>query len=265
MTAPGREPYLGYRGDDHDTPWAGSYDEAMAPLAPHVVDAVSTGAVAPALFTPVEEVGSMVEGDEPVETGLSVHPDGSITVNVRTPMPGVTPGMWDWWFGWHGCDDRRYKLWHPQAHLSARWQDGGDDERYVGRTSLVVEYLGATLAHAAIRFVPPGEMGFAEADLAGQVAICARTGSSQHPVDLGWLVHHVRPVEGGSEMRSRFWLGGRHTAPRRSNPVLDRVVPPVANRVVSLDARAATELLVHCAQEMSHLAARLPGLHETFS
>jgi hypothetical protein len=47
--------------------------------------------------------------------------------------------------------------------------------------------------------------------------------------------------------------------------VLDRVVPPVANRIIPLDARAATELLVHCAQEMSHLAARLPGLHGTFS
>ncbi len=260
------EPHLGYRGADHDTPWARFYDEAMAPLAPPVVQALAVGAVAPALFTPVEDVGALVDGDEPVEDGFSVHPDGAITVNVRTPMPGVTPAMWDWWFGWHGSDDRRYKLWHPRAHLSARWEDGGssDDGGHIGRTSLVVEYLGATLVHAAIRFVPPAEMGFSERALAGQTAICARTGSSQHPVDLGWLVHHVRPVDGGSEMRSRFWLGGRHTAPRRPNPVLDRVVPPVANRMVALDARAADELLVHCAQEMSHLAARLPALHEAF-
>jgi hypothetical protein len=257
------EPYLGYRDGDHDTPWAPFYDEALAPLHPHVAFAVTTGALAPPLFTSVEDVGAMAEGDEPVETGFAVHPDGSITVNALTPMPGVTPAMWDWWFGWHGCDDRRYKLWHPRAHLSAQWADGGDDIAYVGRTSHVVEYLGSTLAHAAIRFVPPAELGLDLPD--GEVAICARTGSSQHPVDLGWLVHHVRPTEGGSEMRSRFWLGGRHTAPRRPNPVLDRVVPPVANRMVGLDARAASALLVHCAQEMAHLAARLPALHERFS
>lgn len=259
------DPYLGYRGDDHDTPFARFYDDAMAPLAPHVVQTVAAGALAPALFPPIEDVATMLAGDGPVEDGIAVHPDGSITVNVRTPMADVTPAMWDWWFGWHGCDDRRYKLWHPRAHLSAAWADGGSQIGYVGRTSHVVEYLGSTLAHAAIRFVAPSEMGFSDGALDGQVAICARTGSSQHPVDLGWLVHHVRPVDGGSEMRSRFWLGGRHTAPRRPNAVLDRVVPPVANRMVSLDARAATELLVHCAQEMSHLAARLPALHEAFA
>jgi hypothetical protein len=32
--------------------------------------------------------------------------------------------------------------------------------------------------------------------------------------------------------------------------------------MAALDARAATELLVHCAQEMAHLAARLPALHD---
>jgi len=263
---PDRTPYLGYRDADRDTPFAAHLTDTMAPLAPHVVDAMATGAVAPVLFTAVEDAATMLDADEPVETGLSVHDDGSITVNVRTAMPEVTPAMWDWWFGWHGSDPRRYKLWHPRAHLYAEWDDGADGDRrgrdrYVGRTSFVDEYLGATLVQAAIRFVPPSVMGFDEARLVDQTAICARTGSSQHPVDLGWLVHHVRPVAGGSEMRSRFWLGGRHTAPRRANPVLDRVVPPVANRMVALDARAATELLVHCAQEMAHLASFLPALH----
>jgi hypothetical protein len=65
-------------------------------------------------------------------------------------------------------------------------------------------------------------------------------------------------------MRSRFWLGGRHTAARSSNPVVRRALPPVANRIVRPSAQSAADLLVHCAQEMSHLAARLPELHAAF-
>ena len=34
----------------------------------------------------------------PVETGYAEASDGSIAVAVKTPMPGVTPQMWDWWF-----------------------------------------------------------------------------------------------------------------------------------------------------------------------
>ena len=113
----------------------------------------------------------MLDRDEPTENGFGLGPDGSIRVAVRTRMPGVSPAMWDWWFGWHGSDSRRYKLWHPRAHLYAEWADGPDGdrrgrERYVGRTSFVDEYIGSTLARAAIRFVPPAELGFAEAPLA---------------------------------------------------------------------------------------------------
>jgi hypothetical protein len=72
--------------------------------------------------------------------------------------------MWSWWFGWHGCDTRRYKLWHPRAHLFAAWKDGDDtgrqgDERYIGRWSLIGEYIGSSMLNGAIQFVAPAEMG----------------------------------------------------------------------------------------------------------
>ncbi len=166
-------------------------------------------------------------------------------------MPGVTPGMWAWWFGWHGSDARRYKLWHPRAHVSAQWSDGGGDGRYVGRTSVVHEYLGSAYTKAAIQFVEPSVLGLDPA--AGEVAICARLGSADLPVDVGWLIHHVRPTPDGSEMRSRFWMGGRHVAVRRGNRLADRAVRPIAARQLP-DPR---DLMVHCAQEMSHLAGFL--------
>ena len=77
------------------------------------------------------------DGYQPTENGYGHLRDGGIQVSARTDMPGVTPAMWTWWFGWHGSDARRYKLWHPRAHVSARWDDDGPDGRYVGRTSLI--------------------------------------------------------------------------------------------------------------------------------
>jgi hypothetical protein len=94
-------------------------------------------------------------------------------------MPGVTPAMWAWWFGWHGSDARRYKLWHPRAHASAQWSDGGGDGRYVGRTSVVREYLGSAYTKAAIQFVEPPVLGLEPNG--GEVAVCARLGSADLP------------------------------------------------------------------------------------
>jgi hypothetical protein len=269
--APDRDLYLGYRGDDDQTPWARFFDDAMAPLRSEVVDALHTGPVAPPQLGSLEQVAQLLDREDPVETGIAIDADGSVLVSARTPMPGCTPAMWDWWFGWHGSDPRRYKLWHPRAHLSALWGDGDDGgrrgrDRYVGRTSFVDEYLGSTLAPVTIRFVEPAEVGFDQArlDAAGSTAICARTGSSQFPIDLGWLVHLVEPTDGGCCMRSRFWLGGRHTAPRAQVPGLDKVARPAANRKAGFGVDAARDLLVHCSQEMAHLAPFLPELHAAF-
>ena len=95
---------------------------------------------------------------------------------------------------------------------------------------------------------------------ADQAAICARLGSPDLPVDVGWLIHLVRPSADGSQMRSRFWMGGRHVAVRANGTgirLADKVVRPVAARMLP-DPR---DLLVHCAQEMNHLAGFLPELH----
>jgi hypothetical protein len=88
------------------------------------------------------------------------------------------------------------------------------------------------------------------------LAICARTGSPDVPVDVGWLVHQVRPVAGGAEMRCRFFIGGRHIGLRSGKPLADKIIKPVAARLLP-DPR---HLLVHCAQEMNHLAGFLPGV-----
>ncbi|RDH80374.1 hypothetical protein DVS77_00745 [Mycolicibacterium moriokaense] len=258
-----KDRYLGYRGHDYNAPFAEFYRTEMAALPKHVVLALEHGPQAGPTLPEFDDIAALLnEGPQHTENGYGIVRDGGIQVSVRTDMPDVEPAMWAWWFGWHGNDSRRYKLWHPRAHVSARWSDGGGAGSYLGRTSLVQEYLGSAFVRAAIRFVEPSALGLQDIG-DDEVAVCARVGSSDVPVDIGWLVHHVRPTPGGAQMRSRFWMGGRHVGVRANlaNRATDAVVRPVAARQLP-DPR---DLLVHCAQEMNHLAGFLPALFDRFA
>lgn len=267
--------YLGYRGDDANTPWAKYFKPVMAPLPTHVVEALQHGPQGEMALLAFEDAASVAdEGYQQTENGYGVLSDGGYQVSVLTDMPGVTPAMWSWWFGWHGSDSRRYKLWHPRAHLSAAWKDGKDgkdgndgnrsgSQRYIGRWSLISEYIGSSLLNGAIQFVAPEEMG-CPPDSAEAVAICARLGASDAPVDVGWFIHHIRSTKHGSEMRSRFWMGGSQIAVRKAPGVASKAVRPIAARILGDSATSGRNLIVHCAQEMNHLAGFLPQLYQAF-
>lgn len=262
------ERLLGYSAEElAHSPYARFYDPVIGPIQPQVAEALLIGPQAEELFPSASAAGTLIEPDYwPIETGFTRPSDGSIRVFCLTQMPDVTPQMWDWWFGWHGCEAQRYKMWHPKAHIDARWADGRDDESYIGRTSLITEYLGPAVIKGAIRFVRPAVMGFDEARLAaqGEVAICARVGVPGTALRAGWLLHQLRRVEGGSEMRSRMWMGGANTAigddPGMLARGLARAVRPVAGQLLPVPA----DLLVHNAQEMAHLAGFLPQLFDAF-
>ena len=261
--------YLGYRNDDADTPFGKFFKPEMAPLPGHVVEALQHGPQGGMALPSYENAASVAdEGYQQTENGYGVLEDGSYQVSVRTDMPGVTPAMWVWWMGWHGCDTRRYKLWHPRAHLSAAWKDGDDAgregaQRYIGRWSLISEYIGSSLLNGAIQFVAPSEMG-CPPDSDDAVSLCARLGAGDAPVDVGWFIHHIRSTPGGSEMRSRFWMGGAHIAVRKAPGVASKAVRPIASRILGDPGASGRNLLVHCAQEMNHLAGFLTELYESF-
>lgn len=251
------------------SPYARFFNPKIAPLQQHVAEALLNGAVAHELMYPVEKVAELQsEDDWPVENGYTQAPDGSLRVFCLTEMPGVTPAMWEWWFAWHGSDPQRYRLWHPKAHVHVGWQDGRDDlTHYVGRTSNIVEYLGAQRVKLAISFVPPASLGLDEQKLAerGEVAICGRGSFANSPVRTGWLVHHIRPVPGGAEMRSRMWVGGSNVSLGDKPGPLGKAVGFAAGQLSRIKVPNPAELLVHAAQEMAHLAAILPELYETFN
>ena len=262
--------YLGYRAADQAQPYARFFNPELAPLSAHVCAALDRGGVPDILLPGIDGAAENLFGDAAVlEDGWVLTQDGGMRVSVRTDMPGVTPAMVDWWFGWHGDAAAKYKLWHPQAHVHAGWREtppAGTSGRalYVGQTSIVDEYIGSDLIRGAISFVPPASFGFTDPRLDDDqqaTTVCARLGLGDAPINIGYLAHHVRAVPGGSEMRSRFWMGGAHVAGRN---LIGSLAAAVAKRVLRLTESDARALLVHCGQEMPHLAAFLPALYAEF-
>lgn len=250
------------------SPLAAHYQPEMAPLSRAACDALAHGALPPELLPTPEQVahGSPVS-PLMVSHGYALEPGGGLRVALRTPMPGVTPAMVDWWFGWHSDSPERYKLWHPRAHVHAEWlrppPPGSEGRaRYVGQTSIVDEYVGGELGRFAVQFVAPESLGFDAGRLREDVAtaVCARAGLTHLPIDAGYLVHEVLAVPGGSEMRSYFWLGGRYAGARGGGP-LGALAISLARRVLRPTEGDARALFTHCAEEMAHLVTFLPALY----
>lgn len=278
--------YLGYREVDQAKPYAKYFRPLTRPVQEHVVHALVGGKYPAELGYGIGEVADRLArpGYENMESGWTRLNDGVIQVSVLTPMPDVTAEMWDWWFGWHGRETARYKLWHPEAHQFSAWgQDRSADrtltdrQRYVGNVSYVDEYIGGRMQPLAIRFLDAERLGIAT--VAGTTHICARVGFSTLPVAFGWLVHQVRPTDDGAEMRSRFFLNdpAMLSLPADALPVgmaakvlssgvgramAGRLVPVAAGKLIG--DSLGTDMIAHCAAEMNHLAEFLPRLHEEF-
>jgi hypothetical protein len=257
------EKYMSYGTADRAEPWAVFYNEHVLPAHPDAMNALKKGALPVGSLPAKEQVANLLQpGYTDSETGYTLETDGSQRVAVLTRMPGVSPEMWDWWFGWHGCRDSRYKLWHPVAHRAAAWADGRDDVAYIGRVSQIEEYIGKTMEKANIAFRHPVELGFPEAALSDKtkdIFICARVGYTRWPIDFGWLVHQIRRTDDGAEMRSRFFMGGPHIQIRW--PWMPAFVSKILQKMVRLPEQQAIDLLNHCSEEMNHLAGFLPELY----
>jgi len=264
--------HLGWNAADlASKPYARFLDQDIRPLPDQIRQALDRGPLPEPILPTLDAAPQSLFGEAPViENGFALTTDGAIVVAARTDLPGVTPAMIDWWFGWHSDSPERYKLWHPLAHVHATWLSPPPPEsrgrgRYVGATSIVDEYIGSALLRASIRFVPPASLGFTDPSLDDQeqaTIVCARTGLGDVPVDVGYLVHYVRRTAAGSEMRSRFWIGGRYVAGRKS--VLGTVLARAAGVFMRPTEPNARALMVHCAEEMQHLARFLPALYADF-
>lgn len=255
---------LGYSSEDFKKFYSKYYDESNLEISPEVQNVLNNTPFPAGDLPPFSKANYLEDaGYTNLEMGYTTESDGSAHVAMLTHMPGVSPEMWDWWFGWHGSHDSRYKLWHPKSHVSAVWEDGKDDVSYIGRTSLIEEYIGDLYTTAAIQFKRPSDFGFsveAIKDPSKAVYICARIGHPSLPIDYGYLVHQIRALEGGSEMRSRFWMGGQYIYVRKEGLMAD-LVSSFIQKMRKLPPSFAYDLTKHCSEEMNHLASFLPTLY----
>lgn len=264
--------YEGYRDSDRDRPYAHYMAERTAPAPAVVAEAYSSPPLSPDSTPGFDSITTDLAptGYSEVETGFGQRADGTTFVAVRTVMPRVTAAMVDWWFGWHSSEAARYKLWHPDAHLYAAIAedrtalDIPDRAKYIGNTSFVDEYVGPKLQQLGIGFRDPLAHGFEVPP--DQTIVFGRVGSSIAPVDLGWLAHQIRPVDGGAEMRSRFHLNlrGLHVPDVKQAACAVRRGASVDPTDLVLGLDLARDLLMHCGQEMNHLAGFLPELYDEF-
>lgn len=279
--------YVGYRRADYARPWGRFFTERTSPVQAQVRTALARGPV------PTADVPSLAElrqemrrsGYSPIETGFGTTKDGALWTAVRTDMPGVRPEMWDWWFGWHSSESSRYKLWHPEAHLrAALLDDRADDpnltdrQRYLGNTSYVDEYLpdyrsgydylgsqaGGVLVQLGITFVEPRSEGFDLSAFDGTL-IAGRSGPQGSAQTTGVLCHQVRATSTGSEMRSRFYLPAEvSTRVRPADPAAAAALVARGPLPVLATPKQQSFLMLHCGQEMNHLAGFLPRLYAEF-
>jgi len=206
------------------------------------------------------------------ESGWCVLPDGCGYVGMRTPMPGVTAQMVDWWFDWHPHDPVRYRVWHPLAHESNSVELPAvrGEKPHWGTVHHPVEDVGMGTVHARIAFHPPAVLGFPPDALGWPgvaTILCALVGDDRRRMQHTKMAHVFLDSDDGVVLRSCFWLGAaiRPYAPEPLAALGERMLnrPAVRRRMIPRAVMPA--LARHCAEEYANLAALLPELHARFA
>lgn len=251
--------------EDCEKSYAKYYYKPLSPVRREVQDILERGPISPSLATCVHDRNDLLsQGSQREEIGYCVLPDGTGYVAMLTPMPGVTLQMLDWWFMWHSIDGLRYRIWCPTEHFGSRIapdslsrrldQSLSYSERTWGTTDLVCENVGSGPADIYISFQSPSDYGLNVSLLADPIprtVICANAGLVKPRVPIITFMHIAKEVEGGVELRSRFWDGWQIAD---GSPV--NVSPPGGAQLEAVRGCA-----YHCAVEFTNLASILPDLY----
>jgi phloretin hydrolase len=245
----------------------------MAPPEVAVMDAISRGPIEPGEALPLSELDRLLDpAPLPVETGWCTLADGVGYVAVRTPMPGVSGEMIDWWFDWHPRDPLRYRIWHPDAHEGNSVEAPAKPRAkyHWGAVHHPVEDVGTGTVHARIAFQPPTAIGFstdALDDPAVATIACGEVGDDRRRVRHSIMAHVFLEDGEGVALRSHFWLGAaiRPYLPAALAAPAGRALNNRLVRGLALPSDLPRSLSRHCAEEYANLGALLPELWDRFS
>jgi len=257
MGAPALEPYL---------------SRPLSPPDAATLAAIDAGPVDPSLTVSIGDVDRLLDpAPLPVETGWCFRSDGVGYVAVRTPMPGVSAEMVEWWFDWHPRDPDRYRAWHPLAHVGNSLEPPASRgaKRHWGAVHHPVEDVGTGVVHARIAFLPPRAIGFstdALDDPRVATIVCGFVGDDKLRLRHSVMAHVFLATDEGLVLRSHFWLGAA-VRPFLAAPLASPIGWAANNRLVrrlSLPRALPRSLATHCAEEYANLGALLPELYERF-
>lgn len=243
-----------------------------APPDPALLAAIAAGPADAAAALPLAAIDRLLDpAPLPLESGWCRLPGGVRFVAARTPMPGVSAEMVDWWFDWHPRESLRYRVWHPGAHLDNALEapERPGAKAHWGAVHHPVEDVGTGTVRARIAFVAPSELGFASdalEDPAVGTIVCGWVGDDRLRLRHSAMAHVFLRDRDGLVLRSHFWLGAA-IRPYLPSPLAGpaaALLNRAAVRDRALPRDLAPALARHCAEEYANLAALLPELHARF-
>ena len=244
------------------------YAQDMAPGDPEKYAAIEKGPQPNENAMLIEDRNDLFKpGYLPGEFGYWLLDDGTAMIANRTFFKDVTGEMFDWWFAWHPIDRLRYAIWDNEDHYDVYLEDPAKAldmsksmrERHWGSVHYIWEDIGfGGVDMLRIAFEKPEVLGYDESKVdtdACNALVCANVkvyGSGDTPDVPVVMTHFLRPVEGGSELRSRFWFGWQ---------IIDGKAVKCIPDDMKIPAAAPIALLNHNVKEFSNLAAILPDVY----
>lgn len=200
-------------------PYAKYFYMPMAPVDPAMADSVGKGPIDPSRALSFEHLNDLLKpGYLASEIGYCTLSDGTGYVSSIVKMPGVTPEMFDWWFTWHQLDPLRYKIWDHYVHYDVYVNDTAKKQLLSKKIPLheknwdithhANEDIGMGAMEIPISFVSPEKFGF---DM--NVFPVSNEGTAVCAVGGSKMVHIARRVDGGIELRTRFWFPAQANVP----------------------------------------------------
>lgn len=218
-----QEKTLTLSDQEKKSPYAKYYDWKHGPLDEAAVAAYNEDVVFdPSQATSISQVNDLLKpGYLPMELGVCQFPDGGGVFANHIMMPEVTPEMFTWFMCWFPFEDVRYKIWVPGAHYAASVSDEmksilmNPDRTFAhklrGTKRMICEDMGGGVGTINMTWVCPAEIGFdmavypKEPDDGFMVLVLGANDEAKLNIIL---CHYLRPLpSGGSELRSRFWVG----------------------------------------------------------
>lgn len=224
----------------------------------NLIKKINAGPINPGDALKIEERDDLLKsGYLDAEVGYCSMDNGTAFVSNLTIMSGVTKEMFDWWFVWHGLEPLRYKIWDRDDHFGVETTKRERlldktipiNERIWGVTHTVIEDTGFGPETIHINFMSPEDMGFNMDLLKKSEVLSIVSGNGDNAV----MCHSIRSIEGGIELRSRFWLGYN---------IVNKKPVKILPEGVQIPLEAAKRLALHNVKEYTNLAKILPLIYK---